>query len=42
MGVEPKNFDGILEVLCCEPVGGVSGNVLLEGSEVFDVGIGPC
>ena len=42
MGVEPKYSDGIIEVVCCEAVGGVSGYVLQEGSEKFDVGIGAC
>ena len=38
VGVEPKYSEGILEVLCCEMSVGVSGNVLLEFSEVDGVG----
>ena len=40
VGVEPKKSEGMLEVLCCERSVGVSGNVLLETSEV--VGVGDC
>ena len=33
VGVEPKSSDGIFEVLCCEAIGGVSANGLLERSK---------
>ena len=38
MGVEPKQSDGMFEVLCCEAIGGISGSVLLERSKGFGVG----
>ena len=38
MGVEPKYSDEKFELLCCEAIGGVSGNGLLEKSEGVDVG----
>ena len=38
VGVEPKKSEGILEVLCCERSVRISGNVLLEISEVVGVG----
>ena len=38
VGVEHKLSDGIFEMLCCAARVGVSGNVLLESSEVVGVG----
>ena len=38
VGVEPKQSEGILEVLRCERSGGVSSNVLFGFSEVVGVG----
>ena len=37
VGVEPRQSDGIFEMLCCEVSVGISGNVLLESSEVLGV-----
>ena len=37
VGVEPRQSEGIFEVLCCEKSVGVSGSVLLESSEVDGV-----
>ena len=37
VGVEPRQSDGIIEMLCCEVSVGISGNVLLESSEVLGV-----
>ena len=38
VGIEPKQSEGILEVLRCERSGGVSGNVLFGFSGVIGVG----
>ena len=40
VGVEPRQSEGIFEVLCCEKSVGVSGSVLLESSEVLVLVIG--
>ena len=42
VGVEPKQSDGIFEMLCCERRVGASGNALLESSDVVGVGDWVC